>query len=338
MRMRRHGRLWVPEAPQLMLNRHKPIRGVRQGISVSGRWKELALIHARTGDVVRRVGPFPNLILNRGLDLLGTAGSLGLTVSVNSNSVFYQCVVGTGNTPPEVTDTELESEIGRTSNSGGFAGETLLVEDNTRWRATKTWVFGTAEANGNIAEIGCGNSSGLLTRQLVRDQLGNPTTLTKTPEYQLRCIYEFSIWLPRGDDVYEMDIDGAPVEVTSRLGSFSTWDSAADLSSGPSTQATNGNRLSTDPIGPEGSNLTANSVIASSAANYSYVPGSYQRESYAIWTASIANAGPYISFSLGSASNGRTFKVDIGGDGGIQKTSDERFVLEWTRLWGRHEA
>lgn len=337
MRMRRHGRLWVPEAPQLMLNRHKPIRDVRQHISVSGRWKELALIHARTGDVVRRVGPFPNLILNRGLDLLGTSGTNGLSVSVTA-SVFGQCVVGTGNTPPEVTDTELESEIGRTSSTGGFAGEALLVENDTRWRATKTWVFGTAEANGNIAEIGCGNTSGLLTRQLVRDQLGNPTTLPKTSEYQLRCIYEFSVWLPRGDDVYEMDIDGVPVEVTSRLGAFSTWDSANDLSTGPSTQATNGNRLSTDPIGPEGTNLTTNSVIASSAANEPYVPGSYQRESFAIWNASIANGGPYISFSLGSSGNGRTFKVDIGGNGGIQKTSDERFVLEWTRSWGRREA
>lgn len=347
MRMRRRGRLWVPEAPQLMLNRHRPIRGLGQRIGVSGEWS-LELIHARTGDVTQSF-KFPNLITNVGLDALSGEFPNGLFNALSDSaqySVFSRCFVGTGNAEPAITDSELQNPIANTSNTGGFGFETGLVDNNTRCRYRKTWVFGTSEANGNIAEVGCGVNHGsnpfngtVFTRQLIRDALGEPTVLVKTSEYQLRVVYELSLWLPLGDQVYEMNINGATVEVVSRLESLAYWNRTHGLVSGESQYG-----LSTQPIGPEGSNLSGTVASDNSLTTRStYVPGTYQVEWEGIWGPSSANGGPYISFSSRYSTAGspsRTFKVDLSNapGGGVSKTSDERFVVEWTRSWGRHEA
>jgi len=74
---------------------------------VSGRFKIEAV--KRNGD--RRVlAEFSNMILNSGLDLIGTT----------TNYLNY-CRVGSGTTAPQVTDSYLESQIAYTSSTSGSA-------------------------------------------------------------------------------------------------------------------------------------------------------------------------------------------------------------------------
>lgn len=335
MRMQRRGRLWVPEAPEILIRRHREITGVRHRIGVRGRWLELALVHARTGEVTQRLGPFDNHIVDAGLNMLASVALSNDT----TGSVFSYCGVGTGSTPPSDGDTTPQAEVARTNSTGGFAFVSGLVDGNTRWRAIKTWVFGTNEANDNLAEIVVGrfpsSTWSLLSRQLILDQFGNPTTLPKTSEYQLRCVYEFSTYLMPEEDEYEVDVNGSPVEVLQRIGPLSSWDTTRAV--GNPVQSGDTIWLYPTEIGTPGSNppsITGRQQGAITAAPYT--PGSFKQEFETIWGTSAANDGPYPVIAYTGVS-GRSWKVDISGGGsGVSKTSDERFVLLWERSWGRH--
>src|SRR5690606_34956817 len=96
----------------------------------------------------------------------------------------------------------------------------------------RTRVFTEDQANGNLAELGFFSSSEggtMWNRQLFRDELGNPTAITKTNEDQLRVRYEYRIYPPWDDVVQEIEVNGVPTEVVNRpqlVGNSGTWGSA----------------------------------------------------------------------------------------------------------------
>lgn len=178
------------------------------------------LIHARTGLVKRRLR-FRNLITNSGLNgLAGGASGFSLAGLVGSGGYV---MVGTGTAAPAMTDTDLQTRIDETNADGGFPfGQGNSGAPDYYSYRSKTWLFTEAEANGNLTEVGVsyflpGDSRYVFfTRQLFRDELGNPITITKTNEDQLKITYEIRVYPPITDWVQVVNINGVNYTVTHR--------------------------------------------------------------------------------------------------------------------------
>lgn len=106
--------------------------------------------------------------------------------------MLNKVALGTGTTPPQPDDNTLESQVVaskfdgtlNTSYSETIPGETL------KGVMRRTHSFNQGQINANLSEIGVIDSKGnLITRSLIKDDLGNPTTLTVTNQEQLVLTY-----------------------------------------------------------------------------------------------------------------------------------------------------
>ena len=132
--------------------------------------------------------PFKNLLLNK----------FFLTISPNGNgsdlspSLEY-CQVGTSSTPPTVSDTALGSRLAISPKSGVTYSYSYASSAGTGyWRQVAcTFTFSVGAVVGNISEVGVANweNSALLSRSLIKDSEGNPTTITLTATDQLKVKY-----------------------------------------------------------------------------------------------------------------------------------------------------
>lgn len=182
-------------------------------VGLKGRFR-LVRTCAATGEVRQDTGWFDNLIVNSGLDLLGST----LT---NNPSPFGGCVVGSGNTPPVAGDTGLESFVAGT--------RTLQAQSRTNNTSVApfysslilTYRFGEGVAAGNLSEVGIAyvnysvttptGASPLFSRALIVDGGGVPTTITVLSDEFLDVIWELRMYPP--DDVvgsFNLDILGVP--------------------------------------------------------------------------------------------------------------------------------
>lgn len=115
------------------------------------------------GEVIFDTGEFSNLIMNAAADY-GDPFNTGYLL------------IGTGDTPPTVSDTALQSQAGQTAATFASLG-TIAVDDNIRYgKRSVTASFTGIEAN--IREVGFKNGSDvLLSRCLVRDGNDNLTMI-----------------------------------------------------------------------------------------------------------------------------------------------------------------
>jgi hypothetical protein len=140
------------------------------------------------GRVRPLTGWFPNLITNGGLDQLGQGGY-----------PFKFCVVGTGNTAPANTDTQLVAQVAATTN---IVSAVRGASSSSPWygTTTTTWQFATGAAAGNLAEVGCGaTATGLFSRALILDGTGSPTTITVLSSEALDVTYQAQMYSPSAD-------------------------------------------------------------------------------------------------------------------------------------------
>lgn len=133
---------------------------------------------------------FPNLILDNGLDLMG-----------NSN-FLNACQTGSGSATPVVTDTILQNRIaGSTTIQADSYGTNNTVTPYYGWRR-KTYRFLAGVTTGNVSELGIGpaTTGPVMSRALVLDSGGNPTTITILSDEVLDVIYEFRLYVPMTDN------------------------------------------------------------------------------------------------------------------------------------------
>ena len=151
-----------------------------------------------------------NMILNQGF--------VQLIVNTSSNSpvAFYSFGVGSSSQAVQPTDTGLIAPIAFTPNSpsvthgwdsgGGFGWS----------RAVKSFARGAAA--GNIGELTTGynnNNTSATARALVRDAMGNPTTITVLSDEVLTITWEWRKWWTVGDpNTVEYLVDGVPKTTT----------------------------------------------------------------------------------------------------------------------------
>lgn len=318
--MNRRRRIWIPEAPYINLRHYTEAGPFNIGVALEGRFT-VELIHARTGLVKRRL-EFRNLITDAGLRALAANGSAS---NQQLGSLTSYVAVGTGTAAPSVEDTGLVSEIARTNNTGGFNDQSGAVGsgDLTEyWWRRKTRVFSEEQANGNLTEVGLFNAASggvLFCRQLFRDEFGNPTVITKTPEDQLRIVYEYRVYPHMDDVVYLIDVNGVDTEVTTRVSNVTNVWGSTDILGFISTTSHPG--VGSGPISNRAGE-PGNMTFANSSTIMSYVPGTFYRERQATWNPSSANI---TIRSIYSRYGGAHFQSEI--DPTFAKVNTQRLVL-----------
>lgn len=107
-------------------------------------------------------------------------------------NILYKVALGTGTTPPQPGDNTLESQVVESSFSGGLntSYSEIIPGETLKGVMRRAHSFNQGQINANLSEIGVIDSRGdLITRSLIKDDLGNPTTLTVTNQEQLILTY-----------------------------------------------------------------------------------------------------------------------------------------------------
>lgn len=183
---------------------------------VSGKYK--AVVRGQDMEVRRQTGWFDNVVTNAGVQML-----LGGASSVLGQEGFYvSCCVGSGNATPSVGDTQLASFVaGAPFGSVISSGHTRNSSEPPYYsRIEITWRYGMGAAAGNISEVGIANTGGtpvagstLFSRALIRDAIGNPTTITVLPDEYLDITYHLYIYAPaETTGIFSQTIDGTPTD------------------------------------------------------------------------------------------------------------------------------
>lgn len=180
-------------------------------ISINGKLKGIFSIEVIRGNGLIENYQAPNLVLDSGI-AIATANATGIT----SDSLLTNCVVGTGATPPAVTDTALVSQLGVSPNGVRQSG-TYSYNSGTDEISAVTvmrYAFTLGSIVGNISEIGIRPSSqtNLFSRALIVDGGGSPTTITVTASDQLIVNYTLTGTISRTVN-YTMDLSGSPVNM-----------------------------------------------------------------------------------------------------------------------------
>lgn len=145
-----------------------------------------------------------NLILNAGIDrMMGSA--LGCA---------QYCQIGTGQTAPAATDTQLQNRIASTNTIQVAWSNTYNAGPPDYIEAMRTYRFALGALNssvsGNFAEVGVGwaATGSLFSRALITDVNGNATTISVLADEQLDVVYRFRLYPLQSDVTGSITLDG----------------------------------------------------------------------------------------------------------------------------------
>lgn len=318
-------------------------------IGISGEFR--CVVSDSKGDIKSDTGYQKNLILNQGLDFFG--GGKG---SYINNS----CVIGGGNSVPEASQIKLDSALFivtgtpvKTDYSYEDKGDNLYrlsEEKRFRYEGLK---------NVNISEVGLASSGSttsnyyLTTRALIKDTLGNPTSVTILEGETFDIFYKIHKFVDTRDKVSVVNMsDGrggfTPYNVTVRPAlvgnsentvsqalSFKIRDDVSiSLSDGELAEITSKPSIK--------DSYHTNKVVSLA----SYETGSYKRVVNIRFGLDDANKFSIRSMSSGTGFAGSIptgffpFQIRFGsvdGDLGIVKTSSETLVIPLEFSWARYE-
>jgi hypothetical protein len=249
------------------------------------------------------LGP-KNLIVNTGLDMLGTSSPKGAS---------DYCRVGTGTTTPAAGQTDLVSRFG--SGTGTITGNTVSNSGAAPWYwdLEREYEFSAGSVDGAaLTEVGFfENSSGdMFSRSLIKDGGGTPTSITLTALEVLYVTYVIRVNVPNSDTTGTFTINSDTYNYTCRAAYASTetfWSPEYNLFlyiRNIAVQETQ--TLGSITSKPSGTQLVGTDSQAS------YVPGSYQRTSSLTLGRDDGNFGSGIgSFSIGDSSSTPIFQFSV---------------------------
>lgn len=159
------------------------------------------------GSVKQQTPWFKNLILNQGLNRLGTNGIWGI------------CEIGTGTAAAAESQTSLAGLGGRTSNVVTAAN---YAQSNSPFFYSRsvTYRFSLGALDGNYTEIGVGWADGVLfSRALITPDGVNPSAITVLADEQLDVSYTLRVYPPSESDwgAGTYTISGTNYQVLGRL-------------------------------------------------------------------------------------------------------------------------
>lgn len=320
-------------------------------IGYGGRFT-VELIDAQT-KLVKRHLEFDNLITNVGLDSLldNSIYPHKVTGDSFSEQILF-CAVGTNSTAPAATQTTLGAEIApavdnRTKSNGAIPPGTVtyVAGSPDYWYRRGTWLFGTAQGNGNLTEIGLFTASSggtMFTRQLLKDGGGTPTTVVKTSAEELRVTYEFRCRPAQADVTGTVTLDGVSYDYTVRpcdVDNANNFSWGGYISSGDFWNNSSANHAScyeTQTLSArEGTGPSGSASACSSCAPSAYSAGTYYRDYTAIWQSGVGNFGlgvGSVTFlaPANTGSHASTWQISFAATTGgarIPKTNTKRLTL-----------
>lgn len=173
----------------------------------AGRW---SLKVMRPDGRVRKELEFNNMILNSGLDALCAGNDNGQAI-----------VVGSGNTAPAATQTQLQTLVA--TQPGSYPYYTSAIESSAPYFGTSTVErqFPVGAAAGNLTEIGLCNgldqvANPLVSRALIVDGVGAPTALTVLADEILIATHYCRQYVPTSDVTGVVNISGVNYSYTIR--------------------------------------------------------------------------------------------------------------------------
>jgi hypothetical protein len=183
-------------------------------VKVSGHF--ILETHGPNGELRKRL-EFDNLITNTGLAEIWSSPGDGFGVSY----LFGSCVVGTGNTPPAVTDNQLAAWLATKTNGQYVPNTNYVAGPPAYWKAVSVFQFPSGAAAGNLTEVGIfpfnKTKTDLLSRALIVDGSGNPTTLVVEADEVLTVTYEYRIYQNLADTTGTFISDGVSYDYVLRV-------------------------------------------------------------------------------------------------------------------------
>lgn len=306
---------------------------VSMGCGLEG-WFRFRIKNAETGEE-RVVGPFRNLILNNGLNGIGTNGA----------SWVSNVYLSTGTASPTEGDTSMQvtgSAISKGSPSfSNFSQTTTFPRyQGTIW----SYTFAQGAATGNWTEVGIGRAvNNLWSRELIRDSAGNAITLTVLAIDILTVEYELRVYYKETDTTGTINISGSNYDYIIRPistdSSFTGWMvSGSWMSGGTSSAASIWNGELNAPYTVPGGTQVSSGLIAGPTIS-SYVSNSYTKTITYTWGISGGNlaggitvVAPYV---IGDAFNGGARPFKIGFTPAIPKDNTKQLSLTFSFTWAR---
>lgn len=303
-----------------ILRRRSVEAHVRCGVGVSGHFR---LVVSRPGLGVVRELEFENLVLDAGLNRLGT-----------DNAISW-CAIGTGTATPVETQTTLQAQSAATN--AQEAGSSTDAGGVTPYWTGFTFVFRfpIGSLGGNYSEIGVGWTSTLMyARALILDVGGSPTTITVGAGEQLDVYYTRRVYPPLSDVVTTPTISGVSTTVTCRAelaGSSARW--RAQSFPAYAGVAGAGAEVYSGALGALTGSPSGTAVAPSSAANQAYSNNSLTRGVNILLSTAQAN------FGAGGVQSAviwwQMCAFQYGFNPGIAKTSALTLALEYSVTWAR---
>lgn len=277
-----------------------------------------------------------NLITNTGLDFFG--GDSGGINFLNN------CAIGTGNSNPVVTENKLVSYTAKALGVRDSFFSTYIPNESNTYisHVTYRYMF-TGLNNVNVSELGVFSTTEneLNTRALIKDNLGNPTTITVLNGETLEIFYRLYRVISTSDvnKIVNMD-DGA--------GNFTPYnvmirpdvgrDFVAGFPSGSLNNTANSVTSSDEPLPLPSPFNTVLEVVNYSTSVRPYVKGTYKKILDVDYSLSETNGSirhiivyseffPFVA-RYGSVSN----------DDPIIKTDKDTLKLSFEYSWGRYEG
>ena len=259
-----------------------------------GKYK-LLVNRADTELVVAETPWFDNLITDAGLNAMGNG----------FNSV---CFVGSGTATPTVADTQLQSQLARSSGIGTRSNGVQITTEPYYGRLIRSYTFAIGAVVGTVREVGIGvgnpTPTMLFSRALLMDEFGATTELTLTDMDRLTVFYEFRQCIPTGDVETQIEVNGVTQDCLVRaafIDERAAWGADYEagmvipgyVALGPNPVGTvqapveafiGGDSGTTPPyVGELGHQPSGWRTRASSHATLAYVNGSLRRDWYALW-------------------------------------------------------
>ena len=218
---------------------------IEYGAKVSGSF-EIKVV--RNGAVIKKLDRNNNLILSNQMASIWVLGTY--------------LHVGSGSTPPTFSDTSLVNWVAAKQSTGGWSEvSSSLVGDNYEREDKRDHQFNVGAVIGNISELGLSStisqSTALDTRALLKDEVGDPTTISLGALDQLVVTYFIKKQINMLPNTTSSLLNGVAIDYTIRpcisvngkAGSKAIYPSSIYLdTSGMYMTVNNTNRVSIDPI------------------------------------------------------------------------------------------
>ena len=272
----------------------------------------------------------PNLITDGGLN------------RYNVSSWGGTCVVGSGNTAPANTDTQLATLVASTTTiQSNTTGASSLAGSPTVYYAHRRirYRFNAGVAAGNLSEVGVGwASTTLFSRALILDGGGSPTTITVAGDEVLDVEYELRAYPAETDSTFSVidsitAISHACVARPATVATASQW---APLNYNDTPSASTSSSIAYDgSIGTETSSPSGTGQTSTSTTIGSYSNLSYERTYTATWGLDAGNIGGISALLLRAnySSGGGAWQIDINPP--IDKDNTKSLSINWKFSWSR---